>query len=603
LFLGTVFFLQTKNLGAATFTVSNANDAGAGSLRQALLDANTTPGANVVQFNIPGSGPRTIAPLTTLPDITNSVAINGYSQPDSSANTLLNGNNGLLLIRLDGVYLTNGFPIALRFNGVNNNSVRGLIIVRFYTAIQLNASSGNTIAGNWIGLDADGISRGGTGIGVDVTAAVFNRSTANVIGGSSAADRNVISGNHTGVSFFPASADHNFVLGNFIGTDQTGTLPRGNVFEGVKVQAATNIVIGGSSAGARNLICANGTGVSLLDSAGDMVQGNYIGTDVSGRYALGNTGDGIGAQGCSGTTIGGSGAGNLIGNNSGYGIFLLGSSNTVMQGNWIGTDTNGIWPLSNGKDGINLEGSGASTIGGTSAGAANVIEFNNGAGVNVLSGDRNVISGNSLFDNAGLGIDLGGDGVTPNDPGDLDSGPNQLQNCPVITNATSAYASTQIAGALSSQSGTAYRLEFFASSPFDAARIAEGQIYLGTTNVATDPSGYAGFAVALPAAAPAGYVITATATDPLGNTSEFSAAAPMGIGVQDVVLSISASNQVCAVSWPSAAAGFQLESCSSLLAPIQWQTISNGISDGGISNSYVFTNATTVGNRFFRLKR
>jgi hypothetical protein len=561
-------------------------------MRQALLDANAAPSANVIQFNIPGTGLHTIAPLTPFADITNSVAINGYSQPGSSTNSLLNGNNGRLLIRLDGVNLTNGFPIGLRFNGANNNSVRGLIIVRFYTAIQLNASSGNTVAGNWIGLDADGISRGGTGVGVDVTAAVFNRSTANVIGGVSPGDRNVISGNYTGVSFFPASADHNTVLGNFIGTDETGGLPRGNLFEGIKVQAATNIVIGGTSPGSRNLICANETGVSLVGSSGDIVQGNYIGTDVSARYALGNTGDGIDAQSCDGVTIGGGGAGNIIGNNSGYGIFLIGSSNTVAQGNWIGTDPSGTWPLGNGKDGINLQGSGASTIGGTSAGAANVIEFNNGAGVNVFSGDRNLISGNSIFDNAGLGINL-----------DLANGANDLQNFPVVTNATAAYGSTQISGTLNSHINTFYELEFFASSPFDATGIAEGEIYLGGTNVATDSSGYAGFAVVLPAAAPVDYVITATATDPAGNTSEFSASVPMNIGPQGVLLSISGSNHMYTVSWASAASGFQLENSASLLPPVQWQTISNGVSDSGVYKSYVFSNATAGGNRFFRLRR
>ena len=302
---------------AATFTVTNTHDAGPGSFRQALLEANGNLGPNLIQFNLTGGGVRTLAPLTPLPQVTNSVTIDGCSQPGSSPNTLTNGNNAALLIRLDGVNLTNGFPVGLCLTNTSNNTVRGLVIVRFYTGIQLYASSGNTIAGNWIGLDADGISRGNSGTGVEVTCAVFNRSTGNLIGGISPMDRNVISGNRVGISFSPTPADHNSVQGNFIGTDATGVLPRGNLFEGIKVQSATNIVIGGASPGARNLICANGTGVSLLSSSRDVIQGNFIGTDVSGHYDLGNAGDGIDLQGCSLTTVGGANAGNLIANNSG----------------------------------------------------------------------------------------------------------------------------------------------------------------------------------------------------------------------------------------------------------------------------------------------
>ena len=428
---------------AVTFVVTNANDTGPGSLRQALFDANAAPGANLIQFNLPGSGVRTLAPLTPLPLITNSLTIDGYSLPGSSPNTLANSNNAVLLIRLDGVNLTNGFPDGLSFENAGNNTVRGLVIVRFYTGIQLYASSGNTIAGNWIGLDVDGISRGNLGTGVEVTCAVFNRSTGNMIGGPTPADRNVISGNRAGISFFPTSADHNSVQGNFIGTDATGVLPRGNLFEGVMVQSATNIIIGGPAPGARNLICANGTGVSLLGSSGDVVQGNFIGTDVTGHYDLGNDGDGIDLQSCTFCTIGGANAGNLIANNIRHGVFLLGCATNVVQGNWIGADLGGAWPLGNGGDGVYLMGSSATTIGGAFPGAANVIEFNDGAGVNVNSGQSNRVSANSIFDNGGPGILLG-------------SAANQSQNAPELTSGMGAYSSTQLQGLLSSQANTTY---------------------------------------------------------------------------------------------------------------------------------------------------
>jgi parallel beta-helix repeat protein len=579
---------------AATFVVTNANDTGPGSFRQALLDANAAPDADLIQFNLPGRGVLTLAPLTPLPLITNSVTIDGYSQPGSSPNTLANSNDAVLLIRLDGVNLTNGFPIGLCFTNAGNNTVRGLVIVRFYTGIQLYASSGNTIAGNWIGLDVDGISRGNLGTGVDVTCAVFNHSSANMIGGTTPADRNVISGNRVGISFFPASADHNSVQGNFIGTDATGALPRGNMFEGVKVQGATDILIGGAIPGARNLICANGTGVSpgvsFLSSSRDVIQGNFIGTDVTGHYDLGNTGDGIDLQGCSFCTIGGANAGNLVVNNSGYGIFLLGCATNVVQGNWIGAELSGIWPLGNDKDGIFLQGSSATTIGGVSPGAANVIEFNGGAGVNVFSGQSNWVSANSIFDNGGLGILLG-------------SGANQSQNAPVLTNASVAYSSTQVLGFLSSQVNTTFRLEFFASPAWDGTGMAEGQTFLGATNVTTDAASNATFSVTLPVAVPADELITATATDPAGNTSQFSAGIPVTAGPAGVSLSVTrSSNAQITITWPSAAVGFLLEATVSLKAPIQWYPVTNGISDDGTLKTCTIPVGSQT-NQFFRVKR
>jgi len=575
---------------AATFVVTNADDTGPGSVRQALLDANSTPGANLIQFNLPGSGVRTLAPLSALPLITNSVTIDGYSQPGSRPNTLANSNNAVLLVRLDGVNLTNGFPIGLGFTNAGNNTVRGLIIVRFYTGIQLYASSGNTIAGNWIGLDADGVARGNRGTGVEVACAVFNRSTGNLIGGVTPADRNVISGNWAGVSFTPTSADHNAVQGNFIGTDATGALPRGNLFEGVTVQSATNIVIGGTSPGARNLICANGTGILLLGSSHDLVQGNFIGIDVTGHYALGNTGDGIDLQGSAFNTIGEANAGNLIGDNSGYGIFLLGCETNVVQGNWIGANQSGTWPLGNGKDGIFLQGSSSTTIGGAAAGAANVIEFNFGAGVNIFSGQSNRVSANSIFDNGGPGILLGIDA-------------NQSQSAPAITSVVAAYSSLQVQGALGSQPSTTFSLEFFASPDWDGAGIAEGRTYLGATSLTTDSDGNGAFSVTLPISAPDDYLITATATDPAGNTSAFSAGAAMIAGPAAVPLSITRSNNLQTIlTWPSAAAGFQLQATASLRPPVQWFSVTNAVSDNGTLKTCV-VQASPGTNQFFRLMR
>ena len=574
---------------AAVFTVTNTADSGAGSLRQAILSANTNAGASAIHFNLPGPGVQTLAPLTALPDITNQVTIDGYTQPGSSPNTLTNGNNALLLVRLDGITVSNGFNPGLKLNGVSGCTVRGLAIVRFYSGIQLYAASGNTIAGNWIGVDVDNIARGGSGSGVDVTCAVFNHSTANLIGGTAPANRNVIGGFWTGVSFFPGTAGPNTVQGNYIGTDATGALPRGNVFEGIHVQAATGIQIGGTAPGAGNLIGANQTGISLLGSSGNVIQGNLIGTDVTRHYDLGNSQDGITVQSCTLTTIGGTNAGNVIANNTQNGITLLGCTNVVIQGNWIGTEPAGTWAMGNGGAGISFQNSYTGQVGGTAPGTANVIEFNNGAGVAISSGQAITVSGNSIYDNGGPGISLG-------------SGANQSEPSPSVTAVAAAYGSTLAQGSLTSLPNTVFRIEFFASPAWDSAGVPEGRLYLGSTNVTTDSLGSATFAANLPTATPTNTVVTATATDAAGNTSPFSSVSLPTYGAQTVSLAILAGPGTQTLSWPSAAAaaGFQLQGTTSL-SPASWHSVTTGITDNGVVQSLTLTNPPANSSQFFRL--
>jgi parallel beta-helix repeat protein len=599
---------------AAVFTVTNVNDNGPGSLRQAILDANASPGADTINFNLPASGVQTIAPTNALPDITNTVAINGYSQPGSSANSLANGDNAVLLVRLDGVNLT-GFPNGLSFKNANGNTVRGLIIVRFYYGIQLSVSSENTIAGNWIGLDADGIARvpGGSSAGVYVTCAVFNSSTGNIIGGLNPADRNVIAGHWFGVTFSPKTAANNSVLGNFIGTDATGTLPRGNLFCGVQILSATNITIGGTSPSACNVIAgctaAGGSGIFIQSSSGDVIQGNYIGTDVSGQYDLGNISDGVYVTSSQNTRI----TGNEIVNNRANGINLASSSGTVMENNFIGTDASATRPLGNAMAGITITGS-TNRVGGLSAGQANTIQFNGGAGVEVTSTTavQDEISGNSIYDNGGLGIDLYPAGINTNDVLDADTGANGLQNYPVLTNASIAFSALAVQGTFNSKASATYRLEFFATPAWDPTNTPEGKIFLGATNVTTDGSGNAGFNAAFATAPATNLLVTATATDANGNTSEFSA----GIGIVTngvaspslaVAKSVSGSGgsatTTTTVAWPSAASFFALEKTGSLNPPVQWQAVTSGIADSGGTKTFSITNGGANTNQFFRLKK
>lgn len=604
--VGMLALAISASISSATvFTVTNANDSGAGSLRQAILNANANAGADTITFNIPGPGVQTIAPLTALPEITGAVAINGYSQPGSSTNSNAFGAmNAVILVRLDGHQLTNDQSTALRFNAVNGGSVGGLVIVRFDLGIDIYNSSGVVIAGNLIGLDVDGIARGMTFQGVYISCPVFGQATNNRIGGTSPADRNVISGNGDGVFLFGTTVANNFVLGNLIGTDATGQLPRGNTFTGVMIQSATNITVGDGSLSGRNIISAttSGSGVSALGGGGHLIQGNYIGTDIAGFLDLGNWSEGVAVQGANNVRI----TGNEIVNNRGNGIRLLGVAGCVIERNWIGTDASSpsFFPLGNKLAGVWISG-GTNRVGSLAPGYGNVIEYNGGAGVAVTAGDRNEITGNDIYDNGGLGIDLGlNSGVTPNDDGDVDSGPNWQQNFPLLTAATNTYGSLRILGSLNSSPNASFRLEFFGSPAFDPEGLSEGQLLHGTLAVNTDNSGNASFNLALPTAPPADYLVTATATDANGNTSEFSPGIPALAGPTDVSLSIlrSAGNTIT-VSWPAAASLYQLESTSDLNPTSQWQRVTSGITTVGDWKQCLVTNAPATTNQFFRLRK
>jgi hypothetical protein len=311
----------------------------------------------------------------------------------------------------------------------------------------------------------------------------------------------------------------NVIAGNFIGTDATGANPLGNSVNGiVSTSGVGGNLIGGATAAARNLISDNGnSGAQLQDNSGDMLQGNFIGTDVTGTKPLGNAVDGLNLRfGPGGNTI----LGNVISANKRAGIVVESSeSNNVVQGNFIGTDVTGTLTLGNADRGIVITDANHTTIQG------NIIAHNalDGIGVrdNVSTSDQ--LLGNSIFGNAGLGIDLLLDGVTPNDDGDTDDGPNHLQNFPVLTSVTNSGGMTTIAGRLNSAASITYRIEFFANDTIDPSGYGEGQIFLGFKNVTTNGSGDVSFNATFPQIG-ANQRVTATATDPNNNTSEFSGA-------------------------------------------------------------------------------
>jgi len=493
------FLTLSGNTLAATFTVTNTNDLGFGSLRQAILDANASPGADQIVFNIPGPGVHTITPLSALPALTDDAGatIDGYTQPGSSPNTLVIGDNAVLLIELTGGAFAGGFCVTLRSS---SNRIRGIVVNGCgsgtgFVGIAIEDGSNNVVSGCYIGTDAAGsIAKQNIG-GIFIDGGDLNPPGAparTTIGGTSPSERNLISGNFgVGILIGQGSSD-TLVVGNYVGTDATGGKIVANA-SGVQVNVSQRSTIGGTTMGSGNLVSGNfGSGVLILSAGQTIIQGNRIGTDATGSFRIPN-GTGVQIQvGTAGIVVGGNtaAAGNVISGNAFYGLRIfrpLGAP--LVAGNLIGTDVSGTAPLGNARDGVlMLSGSTVDSVGGSVAG--NVIAFNGGAGVAVgadlddrSSGNR--ISGNSIHDNGSLGIDLGSDGVTANDPGDGDTGPNNLQNFPVLFSALSDGVSTEVRGSLNSSPATSFTIEFFANPACDASGFGEGQTFLGQTTLTT----------------------------------------------------------------------------------------------------------------------
>ena len=397
-----------------------------------------------------------------LPSITTQVTIDGTTQT---------GYSGTPIVELDGS-LTAAGESGLAFSGAaaDGSVVRGLVINQFDgQGIDLFASNGNTIEGNFIGTDVSGTADlGNTDKGIRITSGAAN----NIIGGTNASARNLISGNDGDGIRITVGSLNNQVLGNYIGTDVTGTVALGNTGYGVLINsAAVSNTLGGTAAGAGNLISGNqtkGVGISGAGTDGNLVQGNFVGTDVTGTLDLGNAGTGV----------------------------------------WLANSAAG------------------NTIGGTAAGAGNLVAFSGAHGIDILdtAGAGNSLLGNSVHSSVGLGIDLNNDDLpTSNDDPDVDG----LQNFPVITSAETTGGQITISGTIRSTANSYFRVEFFANTINDPTGYGEGQRYLGFANVATDGSGDGSFSELLIESVAAGEFISATATNcdamfaTFGNTSEF----------------------------------------------------------------------------------
>ena len=468
---------------AATFTVTNTSDAGAGSLRAAITAANAAGGLDTIAFDVSGagcdgSGICSIALDSALPTISSPVLIDGYTQSGALVNTNATGalNTVLKVVVTPG---PNFVPFGISIgSGGSGSTVRGLVLNgAFDYTVTSDFSDGNVVAGCFIGTNAAGtaVVPGGT------RGTYINGSDDFRVGGPAPADRNLIAGHSQfNVSVQNGSLDA-VVQGNLIGTN-----------------AAASALIGGPT-----------------------LSGLQLGSNTPGAVVRGNV-------------IGGAGQGIQVGSVSGPG------HGATIEGNWIGTDVSGTLNLGNTGNGILAQGQQA-VIGGVGAGEGNVIAFNGGAAVYIdystINIEKNPIRGNSIYGNgtangAGgrstLGIDLGnqtGAGLTLNDDQDADSGPNTNQNFPLIASAVSAGGDTTIEGSFNSTPSTTFTIDFYSNSAClgRPQGFIQGRTYLGSAQVTTNGSGNTAIDVVLDGVTlEVGDVVTATATDPDGNTSEFS---------------------------------------------------------------------------------
>jgi uncharacterized repeat protein (TIGR01451 family) len=529
----------------SNFPVINTNDSGMGSLRQAIMDADTAGDGSTISFQIPGAGVHTIAPLTDLPAVTAGITIDGTTQTNAQANTntMDQADNAVLLIELSGVNDPSGDGLMLSGAGAN---VRGLVIDHWFTTsgtgygIDLSGAN-ETVAGNFIGVDATGETRAENGEGIRIEGGT----TGATIGGTNAADRNVIAGNVSEIQGnFGAAIENLKLVGNFIGIDAAGSavvIPTAELDGGIKLEGAgTGLVIGGLSLAERNVI---DSGMETDNQTNELVQGNFFGTDKSGTTRVAITEASAFVDFSAGVTVGGTavGAGNVFamtfGVATGNGTATTG---LVFQGNFVGTDRTGTIALGTGASpgngvGISLGHSTDALIGGTDPGEGNTIAFVDGYGVLLNATDARVL-GNTIYSNTLTGLFVNGGGGQVN---------SSIEPHLTVANAT------EIDGTYQGGFGD-YRLEFFATpvepsgSPYAASADSQGKTFLGFEDKTEGPSGEIDFTFTPNVALTADEYITSTIT-PLVDNPLLSTLATVGFSPA-IVPSVTATNSDLSVS-------------------------------------------------------
>ena len=490
-------------------------DAGAGcgtggcTLHAAIQQANASAGADAIQFALGAPGSSHL--ITTFSEwISESVTIDATTQPGYAGVPLIHSSEPLI-------------------SQAGSHTFRGFGLVAGNQGVYFSASTSNSFAeGNRIGA---AMAQPGPAMGFNLMAGPSNIT----LGGAAAAARNVIFCTASGNLLDLRGSGH-VVRNNWFGLDPTGAFVSADadvvyLYGANNVSFLDNVVTGGTSP------VFGRTAVSVLGGSGLVFQGNFVGTDATGNADSGAPlSHGMvaapGPNEPSNATIGGSapGQGNVFAGNAYYGLwFHTAATGNVVRGNKFGVGADGTTALGNGLAGLRVGYASTSgiTVGGTGAGEGNLFAHNGGAGVLVQDGWNHRIRGNSMFDNAGLGIDLTSQGnnagVSPNDLGDADGGDwdghgNQYQNFPHLA----AAGGTSVAGGLDSAASTTYALDFYSSPACDGSGHGEAKVYLGSIQVTTNASGSAPFVAAVAALADGDFV-TATAIDPNGNTSEISA--------------------------------------------------------------------------------
>lgn len=556
-----------------------------GYLGTPLIEVN---GSNAGQVNgfIVNAGSSTIRGLSIHSFFADGILIQTNGSNTITANHIgLNGTgnqdkgNGASGIGITSGNNTIGGSIATDRNVISGNNGNGLVISGA-------SATGNVVKGNYIGTNATGT----TSIGNSADGLLIVHAPNNIVGGTSgvtpygrcSGDCNLLSGNGAnGAGIWLSGASNNSVISNFIGVTPDGmsALPNGDI--GLEIQDAANNTVGGITSDRRNVISGNvGAGVSLTSSlaTNNKVIGNFIGVNTLGNTAIKNHKMGVnigstngGSSNASGNIIGGTsgatpggscnGSCNVIAGNGWSGVYISGynGGDNQIVGNFIGVGASGGWRIPNEQDGVGIVNSPNNRIGGPGSNARNLISGNgtngiaivgdsstgtriegnyigiatdqnsmgnNITGVAVGAGVDTAILANSIYGNGFLGIDVSLGGVNANDGGDADSGPNRLQNFPVLFHVIPIQGGLNIAGSLNSNANTAYRVEFFSSPACGSQGHGQGHTYLGSSNVITDATGNTGFSITLPITVAGGRSITSTATKLGGltpfETSEFS---------------------------------------------------------------------------------
>lgn len=480
--LASVFFVGSAHAAPATFTVTNTDDSGPGTLRQAIIDANSNGNPSdmdVVEFGIAGSGVYTIQPLTQLPDITEKVTIDGYTQAGSAVNTAVAPQplNNVIKIELDFSSLSSGNKGVVVL--ADNTVISGLALFSDNTTDSYIRFEANDVGfiGNYGGLRADGMTRVIASHN-NIVARFAPTYSGCKIGGTNPAERNVVAAlpatTTTGV--INVESDECTVKGNYIGLAKDGVTSFNEAIgelaspaegsSGIQINGPDS-VIGGSELGATNVISGSGTVQVAFGGnvTGGTLQGNFIGTDYTGNANSSIiSGIGIAVTGAGNILIGGTepGEGNIIAGVSGTGVALV--EITVVPYGFTGVATK-IPIIGNTINEVSVfryDGFGDSNLG-----IDHMIEF--------------------IYDLDPLEVELENQGPTPNDVGDADTGPNGYINTPVLKAAQQVGNQLTVTYDLDATDSPSdsYRVEFFANDESTIFGAGPAQTYLGAATGVT----------------------------------------------------------------------------------------------------------------------